>query len=62
MWFTRLENSVGDQEIEMAADSSRGKSKALPQNYGCRWAIFENRARNSVTGAEVIDFHNTIVS
>jgi hypothetical protein len=46
----------------VAANASRSKSKALTENDGSRWAIFENRASDSVTGAEIIDFHNTIVS
>jgi len=46
----------------VAADTGGSEAKALSQNYCGRGAIFENRARDSFAGAEVIDFHNSIVS
>jgi hypothetical protein len=60
--FARFEDSIGDQEIEVAANSRRGEAEALPQNDRCRRAILENRAGDSITGAEIVDFHNSIVS
>jgi hypothetical protein len=62
MRFAGFEDSIAHEEIEVAANSSRCEAKSLPQNYRSRGAILENRAGDSVTGAEVIDFHNTIVS
>jgi hypothetical protein len=62
MWFASFENSICDKEIEVATDTCRSEAKALPQNNGCRRAIFENRASDRVAGAEIIDFHNSIVS
>jgi hypothetical protein len=62
MRFARFEDSIGDQEVEVAANSSWGEAEALPQNHRRGWAIFEDRASDSVAGAEVVDFHNSIVS
>jgi hypothetical protein len=62
MRFARFEDSICYQEIEVAANTGGSEAKALSQNYCGRGAIFENRARDSVAGAEVIDFHNSIVS
>jgi hypothetical protein len=42
MWFASFENSICDKEVEVATDTCRSEAKALPQNNGCRRAIFEN--------------------
>jgi hypothetical protein len=57
-----LEYAVRDKELEMTSNSSGCKAKTLAEDYRRRWSIFKNRARYSITGAEVIDFHNNIVS
>jgi hypothetical protein len=35
MWISRLEDSIGDEEIEVAANPCGGKPEALPQDYSC---------------------------
>jgi hypothetical protein len=62
MRFARFKDSISDQQIEVATNSRWRQSKALPQDYSGRGSVFEDRARDSVTGADVIDFHNSIVS
>jgi hypothetical protein len=42
MRFARFEDSICDEEIEVAADTGGSEAKALSQNNGCRRAIFEN--------------------
>jgi hypothetical protein len=62
MRLTRLKNPIADQEIKVAANSCWSQAEALPNGYRCRWPIFKDRASYRITGAELIDFHNTIVS
>jgi hypothetical protein len=62
MRFARFKDSISDQKIEMATNSRWGQSEALPQNYGGRGSVFEDRACDSVASANVVDFHNSIVS
>jgi hypothetical protein len=62
VWFARFEDSIANQEIEVATNTSRGQSETLSQYDSSRWAVLEDRAGHSITGAHIIDFHNSIVS
>jgi hypothetical protein len=62
MWLTRLQDSIFNQEIEMASYSSGSQAKALTDDHSRRRPILKNGACDSVASAEVIDFHNSIVS
>jgi hypothetical protein len=62
MRFTGFENSILNQTVEVASHSSWGKRESLANGDRGRWAILKDRARNGVSGAELIDFHNSIVS
>jgi hypothetical protein len=58
----RFEDSIRDEEIEVATDPCRREAEALSENDRRRGAIFEDRARDCLASAEIIDFHNSIVS
>jgi hypothetical protein len=62
MWISRFQDPIFYEEIEVAADACWSKPKTFAENDSCRRPIFEDRARHRITGAEVIEFHNSIVS
>jgi hypothetical protein len=62
MRLARLEDSILNQEIEVSADPSRSQGQPLPYQNGGRWAIFQDGSSDRVAGADLIDFHNSIVS
>jgi hypothetical protein len=62
MWLTRLQDSILNQEIEVATNASWGQSKTLTNCHSGRWPVLEDRAGDRIAGAEVVDFHNSIVS
>jgi hypothetical protein len=62
MWFARFKDSIFNQEIEMATNSGGGQTKSLTDGDSGRGAIFEHGASDRVAGAELVDFHNIIVS
>jgi hypothetical protein len=62
MGFARFEDSIGDEEIEVATDASGSQIETLTDDNGGRWAIFEDRTSDRIAGAELVDFHNSIVS
>jgi hypothetical protein len=66
-WITGFQNSVGNQKVEVAANSGWSQGKTLAESAGCRRAILENRTRDGIAGANVLasmvfDFHNINVS
>jgi hypothetical protein len=62
MWLARFKDAVFNKVIEVATDSGRGKGETFADSNRCRWAVFEHDAGYRVTGAELIDFHNSSVS
>ncbi len=62
MWISRFQDPIFYKEIKVAADACWSKPKTFAENYSGRWAVFEDRARHRITGTEVIEFHNSIVS
>jgi hypothetical protein len=62
MWLTSLNHAISYEMIKVAADSRRGQTKTLADDHSGRWPILQNGAGDGISGAELIDFHNSIVS
>jgi hypothetical protein len=62
MWLLRLQDSISDKEIEVASNASWSQAEALSDDYRGRRAIFEHRTCHRIAGAELVDFHNSIVT
>jgi hypothetical protein len=62
VWFARFEDSIENQEIKVAANSSRSQAEPLAENYRGGRAILEDGASDCLAGAHIVDFHNSIVS
>jgi hypothetical protein len=62
MRLLRLKNPIFNEMIEVAANACWGQAKALSNDNCRRRAIFEDRTSDRITGTELVDFHNTIVT
>jgi hypothetical protein len=62
MGLASFKNPILNEEIEVSTDSSRGQAKALPNSNSGRRPILKDRTSDRIAGAELIDFHNSIVT
>jgi hypothetical protein len=62
MWLFRLQDSISNQEIEVASHARWSQPEALTDDDRGRRSIFEHRTCHRIAGAELVDFHNSIVT